>query len=465
MRNLFFFFLLFCAAYTASSQSKPNVRQSIINQNTFQGQGAQTTTNGGQNGKLLERAPMTPASASGSKDSSVSNSSPLPSSLRSSPDNVIRIGLLLPLATKNTLDRLYASMNDNEKSKSDVNNKLKNSTQEVLDFYEGIRYALSTSLSKQKIALYVFDTENNDSIVQELMKDDSLKLCDIIIGPTTSNQAKIVSAFCKKNRIINIQPFVASKAFSSENPFLVRFMPTIDAHLQKEYEMVIDSFSDANIIVYTTKKERDLSAARQLDTLFKSYNEINTHKLRYTFVNSGDSSMPVAKRSLTAHILPKEQNVILMTCYDEPVVNSQLRSFRDHVVIFGMPTWIEAEQIRADYLSKSEPFFTDNFYVDTAQSRVGDFVTAYTMTNNQKPSRYSYLGYDAMRYLTVIFDKYGKNIKIGFDNESYDGLGFSFHMSPVIRVSKNSGTPVINYYTNTAMHLFRVSDYKVWLVK
>jgi hypothetical protein len=64
---------------------------------------------------------------------------------------------------------------------------------------------------------------------------------------------------------------VALKSTPSENPYLVRLLPTIDAHLQKEYEMVIDSFADKNIIVYTTRKVQfDLAAARQLDTLFKS---------------------------------------------------------------------------------------------------------------------------------------------------------------------------------------------------
>jgi hypothetical protein len=258
---------------------------------------------------------------------------------------------------------------------------------------------------------------------------------------------------------------VASKAFSSENPYLVRFMPTIDAHLQKEYEMVTDSFDEANIVIMTTKRERDITAARQLDTLFKNYNEINTHKLKYTFFNVSDSSVPAAKRSLSYYLQPKQRNVIMMTCYDEPVINSHLRTAKENMTIFGMPTWIDAEQIRADYLNKAEPYFTDCYYVDTARTQVKDFISGYLTANNQKPSRFSYLGYDAMRYLSNIFDKYGKGFTQGFNNESYDGLGFAFHISPVIHASKASGEPVINYYTNTAMHLFQVSDYKVWLVR
>ena len=460
VKNLSIFFILMFAFDLMSAQPKNNLRQAIINQNNINSSSGTNTPIAAPSSSNAQRIPA----QSMTLDSTTKKNNTPAASSKPSPDEVIRIGLILPFDAQNSLDKLYASMNDKEGVKSE-NNRLREPIQEALDFYEGLKYAINTSTSKQKISFYIFDSQNSDSLIQELVKDDSLRACNIIIGPTTANQAKAVAAFCKKNQIVNIQPFVASKSFSSENPYLVRFMPTIDAHLQKEYEMVMDSFSDANIIIYTTKRERDLSAAKQLDTLFKAYNAINTKKLRYTFLNSGDSSIPAAKRPLSAHILPKERNVVMMTCYDEPIVNAQLRTIKENMTVFGMPTWIDAEQIRADYLSKSEPYFTDCFYVDTAQGRVNDFITTYTATNGQKPSRYSYLGYDAMRYLYVIFDKYGKNFKAGFDNESYDGLGYSFHISPVIRMSKASGEPVINYYANTAMHLFQVSDYKIWLVR
>ena len=160
----------------------------------------------------------------------------------------------------------------------------------------------------------------------------------------------------------------------------------------------------------------------------------------------------------------RERNVVMMACYDEAQVNSYLRTLKEGTIVFGMPTWIDAEQIRADYMNKAEPYFTDNFYADTTKAQVNDFITHYNAEYNQNPSRYSFLGYDAMRYLSVIFAKYGKSVMQGFDNESYDGLGYSFHISPVIRFSKATGEPVVNYYTNTAMHLFQLSDYKVFLV-
>ncbi|MCW3126922.1 MAG: putative amino acid transporter [Bacteroidetes bacterium] len=380
-------------------------------------------------------------------------------------DSAIKIGLLLPFDFVATSGKIYGYMNDKELAKGDIY-KLRESSREALDFYQGLQYAVNHTKSKQKIEFYTYDTENSDSVVQELLKNPVLKTCNLIIGPATPQEAKTVAAFCKKNSIINIQPFVASKSIATENPFLVRLVPTIDAHLQKEYEMVMDSFSDKNIIVYTTRRERDMSAAKQLDTLFRSYNAVNSNKLRYTLLINSDSSASAAKHNLATHLLPKEQNVVMLTCYDEPLVNSLLRTnSKDNTVIFGMPTWIDGEQIRVDYLNNAQPYFTDNFYADTSKTQVTEFMGLYMESYAQRPSRYSYMGYDAMNYLSAIFDKYGFAIADGINKESYEGLGYSFHLSPAFRTSRVSNEMVVNYYTNTAMHLFQVHDYRIWLIK
>lgn len=380
------------------------------------------------------------------------------------PDTPIHIGVLLSFEYASTSAKIYGYMKDKELSKSDIY-KVNESSREAMEFYEGLQYALNHTASRQKIEFQIYDTENSDSVVEELLKQPSLKKCQVIIGPTSPAEARLVAAFCKKYQIINIQPFVASKSIASENPWLVRLMPTIDAHLQKEFEMVVDSFSDKNIIVYTTKRDYDLSAARQLDTLFKAYNSINNSKLRYTLVNTGDSTKPAARRTLAPYLLPKELNVVLMTCYEEPLVNSTLRTAKENMVIFGMPTWMDGDQIRLDYMNKAQPYYTDNFYPDTITSAGNNFIADFSETYSQKPSRYAYMGYDAMNYLTLIFDKYGTAISEGINKESFDGLGYSFHISPVLRTVHSGSEMSTNYYANTAMHIFQVRDYRVWLVR
>lgn len=384
---------------------------------------------------------------------------------RPAPDSTIRIGILLPFDCEVTSAKVYSCLNENDVTRGDLC-RLKESVHEGLDFYQGLRYAAAHTQSAQKIRFFVYDTQGSDSVVQQLLlQEPDLKKCQLIIGPSSIAEAKVVTAWCAQNQIINIQPFTAAKSIGSENAWLVRFMPTIDAHLQKEYEMAIDSLADRNIVIYTTHRERDLSAARQLDTLFRAYNAVNSHKLHYTLFNSGDTSLAIAKKLLSYYLPAKEKNVLFMTTYEEPLVNSTLRTIKENTVVFGMPTWLDADQLRPDYLTSSQPYVTDNFYVDSASTTALDFQKGYTEEYAAKPTRYAYMGYDGMNYLLSVFDKYGFSIIDGLVRQSYDGLGYSFHISPVLHASHTTSEIVTNYYANTAMHLFQIRDYHVYLVR
>lgn len=380
------------------------------------------------------------------------------------PDSTIRIALLLPFDAEVASAKIYGYLNDKELSKGDVY-KLRDNVREALDFYQGLQYAAAHTQSPQKIQFYTYDTQNSDSVVGELLKLDELRSCQIVIGPTNASEAKIVASWCKDNHIINLQPFTPSKSIATDNAYLVRLMPTIDAHLQKEYEMVIDSFSDRNIVIYTAGKEHDLSAARQLDTLFRQYNRLNNGRLKYHLYNTGDTSRAAAKKTLASYLSTSEDNVLLITCYEEALVNSVLRTIKENTAVFGMPTWMDGDQLRPEYLNKAQPYITDNFHADTTSAAGTDFIAAYRSEYDHRPTRYSYLGYDAMNYLLYIVDRYGLSVRDGFTRESYDGLGYSFHIFPLIRTQHMGTEMVTSYYANTAMHLYQIRDYHVWFVK
>lgn len=381
------------------------------------------------------------------------------------PDSVISIGLMLPFDCEATLAKIYSCLNETEVTRGDFC-RLKEHVHEGLDFYQGLHYAAEHTTSSQKIRFFVYDTQASDSVVQVLLQEEpGLKKCQIIIGPSTIAGSKIVTAWCAQNHIINIQPFTAAKSIGSENEWLVRFMPTIDAHLQREYEMVIDSFADRNIVIYTTHRERDMAAARQLDTLFRAYNAVNINKLHYILFNSGDSSLQAAKKHLSYYLPPAQKNVLLMATYDEAPVNSILRTIKDNTVVFGMPTWLDADQLRPDYLNSAQPYITDNFYLDSINTIGIEFKKGYKEAYSTEPTRYAYMGYDGMNYLLSVFDKYGFDIIQGLVRQSYDGLGYSFHISPVLRTSHFTNEIITNYYSNTAMHLFQIRDYHVYMVR
>jgi hypothetical protein len=384
-------------------------------------------------------------------------------STRATPNHTVHIALLLNIDQSHTAWKVYGALNDKDNAQSD-GYRLKQASKEAMDFYQGLQYALSVNPPSTDMEISLYDTHNNDSILMDILKNDTVRHADLIIGPPDISGAKMVASFCKKFKVPNIQPFVASKAITLDNPYLIRLCPTIDAHLSKIFESVVSAYNTANIIIYTTATERNRNAAAYLDTLFKNYNTDPKHSpISYHVVNAGDTTVPVAQRSYTYYTKPNGQNVIIMTCYDEVLVNSHLKGLKG-MTVFGMPTWVDAEHIKPENLNNAEPYYTDHFYADTTREEILTFVHTYEGIHLQKPNRYCYLGYDVMNYLTNLTGMHGANIQQSLANVSYDGLGYSFKIRPVMRNTKGQAEPSINYYSNQSVHIFQIRDFKTWKV-
>ncbi len=414
------------------------------------------------NGKPLEDAPYSaPVSTSTTTKDSLTTPTLLDSSNTFKIPEKVKIGILLPFEADYSLSKIYSLTNATEQTKSG-SVKLREVNRESIDFYEGLLYALSTNSPSYQVELFTYDTHNNDSILEIILKNDTLKNCQLILGPATVSQAKLVASFCKKNKIINIQPFVSSKTITSENPYLVRFVPTIDAHLDKIFTTIVDSFSDANVIVYSTKRERDLSAAKYIDTLFYNYNQTHTKKIKNYFINTGDTTKSAAQKNIATYTSTRTRNVLVFTSYDESYINQMLRGIsKGEMIVFGMPTWVDAELIRTDYLNNSEVHFTEPFYADSLDNQNRNFCKWYNVANNHLPSKESYLGYDITNYVTLLITNFGLNFTTGMLTRPYQGLGYKFDMTRIVKNKKNGGEDSTNYYSNKGLHLFKIQDYKV----
>ncbi|MFN8310105.1 MAG: ABC transporter substrate-binding protein [Chitinophagales bacterium] len=372
----------------------------------------------------------------------------------------IRISLLLPFDQNYSSWKIYGYLNEEDPSKIETH-RLKAATREVFDYYEGFSYAVQQQPAAENIQLFAFDSYSKDSILEEVLHNDTIKASDIIIGPGTASQAKITGAFCKKNHIINIQPLVASKSIVNENPYLVRLLPTIDAHMQKIFETIRDSFTSGNVIIYTTKRERDIVAAKAIDSLFRNYNATHDERIRVFFINAGDTTKSAKEKSIANYLSPRGKNVVVLCCYDETLVNSTIRQFDGEVALFGMPTWTEAEQIRPDILSRAQPFFTDPFYADTTSDDLKAFERQYETDNGHYPSKYAYLGYDTWNYLNKLLQTYGIDFRAHLTEMPFSGKGYNFQMVEIKKPSKQGGAIVTGHYENTGMHLFKIEDYQI----
>ena len=242
-------------------------------------------------------------------------------------DTVYQVGLILPFQTETTAADINDIVNAHDLFTANHVHFDEDATLSV-NFYQGLMLALKENTEGVKIALHVYDNWDSDSVTTELLKKPELKNMDFIIGSVSTSSARLIAEFCKANGIFNIQPFTPSKTLSTENPFHLKLAPTIDAHVDNLFQSILDSFPDAGVIIYTPKNERSLPLAQRFDSLFNAYNATATVKYKVSLLNATDQALDSKKNGLIELMSPGKTNLLIITSYDEPFIQSTLRYYQ-----------------------------------------------------------------------------------------------------------------------------------------
>ena len=373
---------------------------------------------------------------------------------------VYKVGVLLPFQVQNTHGKFDEILNAPDLTSA---NRIRFEDDALisLDFYQGMMQSVTEDSDSVRIELHVYDNWNSDSATSEILKRPELKQMDYIIGSVSSSTAKLVAEFCKANKIMNIQPFTPSKSLTSENPYHLKIAPTIDAHVDNLYQSILDSFPDANIIIYTPKNEKGMYLAQRFDSLFINYNSTAETKYQLAMINTSDMMVNGKKTSLEELINPAKTNILIITSYDEPFVQSTLRSVfekngKDRLIVYGLPTWLGGDILRLDYINNLHTRISDVFFADTSKPKTRYFFENFTNRYHAEPSKYAYLGYDLLNFIMKSVKSYGKDFVPQLATQRYTGAGYKFDVNAAM---KNADT--INYYENNHVNVLKVEDYRL----
>ncbi len=380
-------------------------------------------------------------------------------------DSLYRIGLILPFQTSSTIEKLEAYSGAHDLATA---HKVRLSEDAVmsLEFYQGILQSLSESKDSFKIELSVYDNWNSDSVTAEILKKPELKKLNILIGSVSTSSAKLVADYCKQNKLVNIQPFTPSKSLTTENPYHLKIAPTIDAHADAMFNSIVDSFPGANIVIYTPGAEINLNTAQRFDSLFSSYSKPATRKFTTTFLNTKTMLVNGKKTTASEQLKDGKQNIVIITSFDESFVNGNLRVLHEQlakdstIIVYGMPTWLNGDILRLDYVNDFNTRLTDAFFTDKWKKQTQDFELNYKTNFDTEPTRYSFLGYDVMNFTLSNLSDYGKDFLDYVSTQHYNGTAFKFDIA-----KNNKNETTVNYFENRFVNVFQVQNYqlkKVW---
>jgi ABC-type branched-subunit amino acid transport system substrate-binding protein len=377
------------------------------------------------------------------------------------PDTLVtyKIGLILPFQTEATTANLNTFLDASDFfTASHV--QLDEDAVTALNFYQGLIMALNERTDSVKLQLYIYDNNNSDSVTNELLKLADVKALNMIIGPVNYQTSKTVAEFCHQRCILNVQPFIPSKSITYNNPYHLKLAPTIDAHIDNMFQSIVDSFEGANIIIYAPDNEIGLTSAKRFDSLFTDYNKTALTKYSHVMINTKTMMVNGKKTTAADWLKPNKKNVWIITSFEESFVNGSFRVMHNElqkydIITYGMPTWLNGDVMRLDYVNDFQSHISNPFAIDTPSPTVDSFIANYRALYALEPGANAYLGYDVMNFVLRSLQCCGKNFLPQIVTQRYTGLGYTFD------ITRQMEGATTNYFENSHVNVLKVQDYKV----
>jgi len=338
----------------------------------------------------------------------------------------------------------------------------------VTDFYLGAELAIDSLRNKGiQIDFSIFDTEDRNTKINDLITDKSLEDKDVIIGSIYSDETKKLANSVKSPLVFPIFS-KAQTSFSSSR--IVKTSP--DKHLFKEklLSYVSKKYNNENIIIVGDSTTASITEINQIANILKQHDSIKeVHKIipHYGYIEQ-ERFLKMMKPDTTNVV----NWVIIATKNDVIAANAvnSLISFPDppepekpkegeeaaepqekinyKVKLFGFDKY---DYVAYNKLAQLEFVYVTDTYVDESSLAARVFNKQYLRKNKAFPSYYATRGFD-VTYDVIMRLASGKNLYETFkDGVSYRVESkFNFNKK-LFGISQNSGLFLLEFQPDLSL--------------
>ncbi len=301
----------------------------------------------------------------------------------------------------------------------------------VYDMYEGMKMA-QKDLEKEgiKLKLFAFDTERNDTTIQELVKKEWNSEIDLIVGPLYPNNTKELVKLAEAKKINIVNPLGNNGELLKNNPYIFSAEATPETQGTKAAEFALSNFTGKTAFVYFGEKLQDSLMALAYEKRLKkdAGYQVVTKRLRsrvgfYNYL----SDLSKVSRVDSAHLF-------ICTEDENKAINfvSAMRSAKRGFPILTYRSWLDFSQLTFEQLEQLNVHFLMTDYILTNKA-TDEFRREYINRTNIFPSRFAYIGYETLYYFGKQMATYGTNFQDALKRKNYEKgklmSGFNFYNS------------------------------------
>jgi hypothetical protein len=322
---------------------------------------------------------------------------------------------------------------------NEFSSSLNNNSLWAVNFYAGARMALDV-LSEENVRLNVsvMDTKASASTTASLLSNNAdLQNANLIIGPYRRDNIVQVADFAQRNEIAFVSPHSAASGLTQSNSEYIQVNPTLQTHCEAIMQDVLEKYRPEQLILVSRDKE---SERNRLKYFYEEYifqkGVKDTIMLQELIIR--DESAGLEEIELMPFINLEDTTVFIVPSWTESFVYSLLRKIDvsktdyNHIVVYGMPQWMQFEKIDFSYYEKLNVHVTASSFINPKSTPIATFKQQFFDRYGTIPSLEAYLGYDNMLYFGRMIHKYGTKFQYYLDQEKQQSLLTRFEFEPII---------------------------------
>ncbi|NNJ54801.1 MAG: amino acid ABC transporter substrate-binding protein [Bacteroidia bacterium] len=311
----------------------------------------------------------------------------------------------------------------------------------MLEYYQGMKLAIS-EIEKlgSKFNIHYFDTDNDTSVLKQLLRKSEMEKMDLLIGPTDDNQLRIASYYARKHEIPLFSPITTAGKMWSKNPYVFNLNPSEKMQAMAFIEYFKKHHKDEQLVILRDDQRFDRSFGEALIA------QLEKEKINY-------SAQTFNRYMKWGDILGGEKTVVLSMVQDKTnmlyTVNSLL-SKEKTVTLMGSDKWLEYSSVDFEYWERLNMCFLSTNLAQVRNEMATEMTRRYRYQYKDDPSWYTYMGFDQLLFSCEVLDAFGQYFPMFLENKVITYGNSSFNM-----------TMTDNCFHNKYLQIFQYKDKEI----
>jgi|GEM_PF-1177470 len=337
----------------------------------------------------------------------------------------------------------------------------------ALEFYEGAKIAIDQLRSEGlNLTISVFDTKGEKSTVEYLLQRSEVLDADLIIGPVTKVNSKLVADFCLMNNKTIISPLNRRSDIVTQNPLYVQVNPSMETQYVNLLGHVYERYGKGNTIIIAPQGRTGDNRVRYINTA----NAVASKSASYSPLQSimvDPRSAGNVEFDVSGYLVSGGNNIVIVPSISQSFVNfvmRELSKIRDSypIIVLGMHQWEHFEKVDYNYFENLKVHISSDFYLNKSDPQYRSFKSSFFSVNGVNPSENAVKGYDIMLYFSRMIQKYGIYPQHHISGETAQYLHTKFSFNPTYTSSPSDAEQgaAIDSYENKFVNILKFEEYQ-----